>query len=456
VGRSLQFQLTLPIAGANLLQRATTWITWACVGHLGPDYLGPVTLASSVNNVLGTSVIGGLAVGVQTLASQAHGADDPLALSRILERAILVGLVGSLPCVLLLISIRPLLVALHMSQDFASIAGEYAWCVVMVTPCMGVQRAIGYWLVSQNNSAPRLIVQAVTIPVHAVLTWYLVFGIDLKHVGAGIAMCMSSLLQLAMTYAYISFSPRCAGRWMGFTREACRGWKPYLTMAVPGLLMNAEYWIGETLTFFAGLLPHPATCLSALAIYQLTQTTNYQFPSGVRMAVAARIGNQLGAGNGEGASLAQHAGFRLILLWMTLPTTILLCFTRQWGLIFTGSELVLQMLSNLVIIMLVYSNADAVLAYYNGVLSACGQQRLSGRWAIIGYVFLGFPLAVSLAFAFRLGVLGLVLGHTLGKVIHACACVVLVRRIDWNAETQLAVERVQKISERSLPLVSRG
>ena len=191
--------------------------------------------------------------------------------------------------------------------------------------------------------------------------------------------------------------------------------------------------MGESLTLAASMLADPDTCLSALSIYQLTQTTCYQIPSGLRMAISGRVGNQLGAAQPAEAAVAEKAGLRLILLlecywvgsldnltfwevklgfptkpakcfcffcrggqqqprlWLTIPATLLLIFTRQWGLLFTQNVAVLQLLDTLVWPMLIYSSLDAVLAYIVGVLTSCGQQSISGRWAIGAYLGVSFP-----------------------------------------------------------------
>ena len=450
----LQFKFALPVAGANLLQRCTVWVTWICVGHLGESILGPVTLSSSINNVLGTSVVGGLCMGISTLASQAHGARNDTALSLVLQRAILVGLIGSLPCVALLLVMRPLLLALHMTEDFADVAGRYAFCVLLVTPCLGMQRSIGMWLVSQNINMPRLVAIGVALPLHTAMT-VAAMSYRFRYEGAGVAMTLSTALQAGLLYAYISCSSTCASSWKGFTKQGFKDWGPYLEVAIPGVFMNTEYFVGESLTFAASLLPNPDTCLSALSIYQLTQTTCYQIPSGIRMAISARVGNQLGAEEPQQAAISSRAGLRLILIWICLPTMVLLIFTRQWGLMFTTDEDVLSLLSTLVWLMLVYSGLDAILAYYNGVLSACGQQSISGKWAIRGYVFVSFPLAMLFAFVFKWSVHGLCAAHCIGKLCHTLPCMVAVWRIDWNKESERAVVRVERVAA-NVPLVSRS
>ncbi|CAK8989273.1 Protein DETOXIFICATION 16 (AtDTX16) (Multidrug and toxic compound extrusion protein 16) (MATE protein 16) [Durusdinium trenchii] len=493
----LQLRLALPVCGANLLQRISTWVTWIVVGRLGKDILGPVTLSSSVNNVLGTSVVGGLSVGVSTLASQAYGAGNDLAMALVLQRAIMVTLLGSIPCVILLALIRPILEMLGMEPHFCSVAGGYALTVLLVTPFMGLQRSIGTWLVAQKNNHPRMIVILIALPAHTALTVSLTGR--WSYLGAGVAMTLSTGMQAILIYLYISFSSTCSRTWRGFSCEAFKDWGPFLEIALPGVWMNTEYFVGESLTLAASMLPDPDTCLSALSIYQLTQTTCYQIPSGLRMVISSRLGNQLGANQPEEAAL----GERLVLLWLTIPAVLLLVFTRQWGLLFTQNEAVLHLLDTLVWLLLMYSSLDALQAvwgccplgnlgnlgpfpfaldappghwgdapeaYNNGTLASCGQQQISGRWALRAYLGVSLPVGLLLAFAFRWGLLagsarfrmgvdavrgvvGLCAGHCLGKLCHVVPCWRALKRIDWEAEAKRAAERVEHVRPMSVALV---
>mmetsp|Transcript_129977 Transcript_129977/g.308379 ORF Transcript_129977/g.308379 Transcript_129977/m.308379 type:complete len:471 (-) Transcript_129977:39-1451(-) len=450
----VQVCLTLPVAGANLIHRSYSWLSLIAIGHLGKEILGPVSLSSSVNNLFGTSIVGGLKVGISTLASQAFGAGNDLAVALVLQRALLVALLGSLPCVLLLVFIKPILLCLHMDEGFATVAGRYAYCVLLVTPFMGIQRSIGMWLVAQKNNHPRMWVILLALPLHAMMTVYFTFSTSWTYMGAGVAMTISTALQALLIYLYISCSSTCVQTWRGFSSEAFKDWGPYLEIALPGVWMNTEYFVGESLTLAASMLADPDTCLSALSIYQLTQTTCYQIPSGLRMAISGRVGNQLGAAQPAEAAVAEKAGLRLILLWLTIPATLLLIFTRQWGLLFTQNVAVLQLLDTLVWPMLIYSSLDAVLAYIVGVLTSCGQQSISGRWAIGAYLGVSFPLALLFGFVFRWGVFGLCAGHCLGKICHVVPCMFAMWRIDWDRESKRAIERVDQVSS-STSLVRR-
>ena len=433
----------VPLALANLLERSDLWVTAAVIGqHGGAAELGPASLASSVNNIFGSSVNIGLSLAVQTLASQAAGAGDAVALRRSLQRAFPIGLVFSVPVMALLLSLGPLLRLLGRPDAFAATAAAYGRCILPVAFCMGSQRAMTAWLAALRITHPVLIINLLLVPVHALLTWFLVLHSPLGYLGAGVAMSLQQLLRVGATYTYIRTSPRCAHAWDGFRlREALSGWADYLRLALPGVLLMAEFLVGEFLVFAAALLPHPAATLSALAIYQLTNVTSYQPPGGMRVAVGARVGNALGAGEVGAARVAWVAGLVVVSAWIAVPVTLLSLFTRPWALIFTDDEEVVALLGRLAPWLMLYVSLDALLAIHTGALTGAGRQQVGGRLSLLSYVALGLPMALLLGFGTDLGAVGIIAGHTLGKLVMTALSGVAVGRTDWRGEAETAQRR---------------
>ena len=164
-------KMGIPLALANLLDRSSLWVTSAFIGqHGGAAELGPASLASTVNNVLGTSVNIGLSLAVQTLASQAAGAGDAAALRRSLQRAYPISLLFSLPVMLLLLCLGPLLRLLGRPPEFANAAAAYGLCILPVATLVGAQRAMTVWLAALQITRPVLLINLVLVPLHALLT----------------------------------------------------------------------------------------------------------------------------------------------------------------------------------------------------------------------------------------------------------------------------------------------
>ena len=436
----------VPLALANLLERSNLWVTAAFIGqHGGAAELGPASLASTVNSVLGTSVNIGLSLAVQTLASQAAGAGDAVALRRSLQRALPIGLVFSMPVVALLLSLGPLLRLLGRPDAFAASAAAYGRCILPVAFCMGSQRAMTAWLAALRITHPVLIINLLLVPVHALLTYLLVLHSPLGFLGAGVAISLQQVLRVGATHTYIRTSPRCAHAWDGFRpHEAFSDWASYLRLALPGVLLMSEFLVGEFLVFAAALLPHPAATLSALAVYQLTNITSYQPPGGLRVAVGARVGNALGAGEVGAARVAWVAGLVVVSVWIAVPATLLSLLSRPWALIFTDDEEVVALLSRLAPWLVLYVSLDALCAINTGAFTGAGRQQVGGRLSLLSYVALGLPTALLLGFGTGLGAVGIIAGHTLGKLVMTVLSGVAVGRTDWRGEAEAAQRRCKE------------
>ena len=453
--------MAMPLAASNLVERASVWVTWVLVGQVGgADRLGPASLASTVNNVLGVSVNIGLSLAVSTLAAQASGAGDSQGLSRSLQRALPVAVVFSLPVIALLLLLSPLLRLLHVSDAFAATAGQFALCLLPVAPLTGMQRSMNAWLAAQKITRPLLAINLLLTPLHAACAVALVHHTRLGYLGAGVAMSALAAARAGSTYLYVCCSPRCRHAWGGFRPSvAFAGWRAHLALALPGVLMLCEFWVGELLIFSASLLAAPAVALAALAIYQLTNGTSYQFPSGVRVAVSSRVGRALGAAQPRAAALVVRAGVAIVVGWIALPATVLLTATRQWGELFVShsaahsahdlgsahearsAHATVDLLVELAPWLVAYVSLDALLAVGAGALTGCGRQGLGGRLAVLSYACVGLPVALLLAFGASWGAVGLAAGHTLGKALMTAVVFHVVASTDWHAESAKAAAR---------------
>lgn len=263
-------------------------------------------------------------------------------------------------------------------------------------------------------------------------------------------------------------------------------------------------------------LPCPTVALSALSLYQLVQTTTFQVPGGIRSAVSARVGQQLGGGSPVRARQAFRCGLALAACWLPLPSSLLLTLADTWGRLFTDDGSVVAALRALTPLLVTYVAFDAVLAIANGALAGCGLQKVGGRLALFSYVCLSLPCALVLAFgadagaagvtaaaarAFNLtlltggvsrarglgpfrglapplgaeesvapdaadaaacgaaaavaGMRGLAGGHLIGKATHSSLSLLYVMlRVNWRAESERAVARIARLSDAAVHAAS--
>lgn len=65
-------RLAVPVSTSFLLNKAVSFVSVVFVGHLGPADLAAASLGSSLTNVVGNSVLAGLAGAMSTLCGQVH------------------------------------------------------------------------------------------------------------------------------------------------------------------------------------------------------------------------------------------------------------------------------------------------------------------------------------------------------------------------------------------------
>ena len=70
--------LAIPVSASFLVNKALSFVSVVFVGHLGPADLAAASLGSSLSNVIGNSVLAGLAGAMSTLCGQVQYYSDPL------------------------------------------------------------------------------------------------------------------------------------------------------------------------------------------------------------------------------------------------------------------------------------------------------------------------------------------------------------------------------------------
>ena len=64
---------------------------------------------------------------------------------------------------------------------------------------------------------------------------------------------------------------------------------------------------------------------------------------------------------------------------------------------------------------------------------------------MLSYVAIGLPLALALGFGTELAVVGIAMGHTLGKLVMTLATLTVVARTDWGEQSEKAIARVKQV-----------
>jgi len=431
----------------------------AFVGHLGALPLAAAALATTLGNVTGNSIMVGMASASSTIGGQAFGAKRYATLGAVMQRCLLILTVAAVPVAATWTNAEAVLLRLGQDPDIARLSGVYMRCLIPGLFFYAWNISTQAYMQSQRITKPSAVAGVVAAAAHVPMNYLFIHTFGWGYAGAGLATSWSNGVVLCVNVAYLChFKNRDAKRvdddddaaaseetrtWTGWSlHDATSEWRPFLRLALPGVLMMAEWWASELNILIAGWLPDPERNVAAVSIFQITNALAFMLPIGFSVAALTRASNELGAGRARRAEFASDVAFAMILVVECVVSVVILLVKDAWARLYTADERVVSLVSKLLVPLAVYTAFDGALCVATGAVKACGKQWVAGPVVLFAYYVVGIPLAYYLAFTRRQGAMGLAIGATVGTMIHAAIIIAVVRRTDWPLEARRAAERV--------------
>ncbi|XP_037462901.1 protein DETOXIFICATION 16-like [Triticum dicoccoides] len=436
-------QLAGPLVASGILRCALQLVSVMFVGHLGELPLAGASLATSLANVTGFSLLVGMASALDTLCGQAFGARRYGLLGVYKQRAMLVLALACVPVALVWASTARILLLLGQDPAIAAEAGAYArWLIPALVPYVPLVCHIRF-LQTQSIVVPVMVSSAVTSLSHILVCWALVYKAGMGSKGAALATAVSYSTNLAMLSLYTRLSGACKRTWTGFSMEAFKELRQFAELAVPSAMMVClEWWSFELLVLLSGLLPNPKLETSVLSICLNTGALMFMVPLGLCAAVSTRVSNELGAGRPQAARLATRVVVCMALLAGSVISITMILLRKSWGYMYSNEEEVVTYIARMIPVLAISFFIDGIHTSLSGVLYGCGEQKIGARVNLAAFYLAGIPLAVLLAFVLHLNGMGLWLGIVCGSLIKLVLLVWIVLSINWENGSTKAKDMV--------------
>jgi MATE family, multidrug efflux pump len=407
------------------------------LGHLSAQALAAGALGHIVT--ITCMMVGyGLLSALDPLVAQAYGARDAAAVSGHLQRGLVLATAITVPFVLGLLDIEPLLRVLGqpaaVSKDAADFTRAILWGVFPYFASVALRQPL------QAMSVVRPAAVAIVLGnvVNLGLNWMLIFG----HLGApalgvrGSALSTSGARWVMFLYMLAASRRFLAPYWRGFTAEAA-ALRDYLVMLRIGLPIALHNSV-ELLIFAVAAVLIGRMGVAALAGHQIAlnmASLSFMVPLGISGAAATRVGNAIGRGDMPGARraaaacLALGGGAMLVFAaaFATVPGPLARLYTRD--------PEVIAVVVALLPIAALFQVFDGLQVVSAGVLRGTADTTVPAMVALVGYWVLGIPIGWALAFRAGLGAAGLWWGITVGLVVVAA---LLMARIAMRFRGEIA------------------
>lgn len=441
----------LPILAMGILNYLKNMISVACIGRLGSLELAGGALAIGFTNITGYSLLYGLAMGMEPLCTQAFGSRNFTMLSLTLQRTIILLLFASIPIAILWIYLEPLLLCLNQEPQVVRVASLYCRFAIPDLIANSLLHPLRIYIRSKGTTWPLLWCTLLATLLHFPIAVFFTFHQRLGIQGIAISTFISNLNILLLLLGYIKcsheedsihlFKPSSPSSFPG-------DWGMLLRLAIPTCLgVCLEWWWYELMILVSGYLYKPQVALATSAIVIQTTSLMYTLPSALSASISTRVGNELGAGRPHKARLAAVVVIALAFFSSVLAFLVTTFGREAWGRVFTDDSEVLELTVAVLPIIGVCELANCPQTTCCGVLRGSARPSIGAGINFCSFYIMGAPVAVALAFFWKLGFMGLCYGLLAAQVVCVLCILTVINRTDWESESLRAKDLVGERNE---------
>ncbi len=419
-------RLAIPVVVVQVGMMLFGVVDTMVVGRLSSEALAAVALGHVA--VITISAFGiGVLLGIDPLLNQALGARDRTAFKRSAQRGFILAAALMIPSTLFLLPIGAILALLGQPAEIVPLAAAYAR--ISIPGLLPFYGWVVLRLALQAMARLKPIVATVIVVniFNLVADWALVFGAGpIPQLGPIGSAWASTIARTLLFVILLVVDRKDLVPLFRFDREAIR-WMPLVRTVRLGLPIGFNLQL-EIVAFSVIALLMGGMGTIPMAAHQVAiniASLTFMVPLGVAQATAVRVGNAIGAGDGDGARRAASSGLILGAGFMVLTALLFIGMPRMLARAYTSVEGVLLLAATLIPIAGFFQVFDGLQVVAAGVLRGAGDTRAPLVVNILGFWLVGLPTSLVLGFRLGFGPQGLWWGLVAG--LFAVAAFLLAR-----------------------------
>lgn len=425
-------RLAAPLVMAELGWMGMGVVDTMMVGRVSARAIGAVSLGSVL--FYAVAMFGsGLMLGLDTLVSQAFGAENVVDCHRSLVNAVYFSLPLA-PALMLIVTFWiPLLGWFGINPAILRETVPYLRAIMWSTFPLILFFALRRYLQGMNRAAPIMFALITANLVNAAGNWVLVYGNlgapAMGAEGSGWATCTSRVYLAAVLAVYALYQGRENGLLRAPLRPDLDRIRRLIALGFPAASqLTLEIGVFAAATAIIGTLDAPSLAAHQIAIN--TATFTYMVPLGVSSAAAVRVGQALGRGDRVSAARSGWMALVVGAGFMAAAGVALVTFPEYIARVFTTDKAVIRTAIALLSVVAMFQLFDGIQAVVTGTLRGAGDTRTPMLCHMLFYWLIGLPLGCLLCFRFHSGVVGLWIGLCVALILIGVALLaVWVRKV---------------------------
>jgi MATE family multidrug resistance protein len=397
------------------------------VGHLSPAALAAGALGNLYFFIAGIFGQGTL-MALDPVISQAVGARDAEAISRALQRGLVMALALTVFTCATFVPVEWVLRVLDQPPEVIPDAASYVRIAIPGVFPFYAFVVFRQSLQAMHRVAPVLWTVLLANLLNAGLNWVFIYGhLGSPALGVAGSSIATSVSRWAMALAVLSISGRQVWHHLTPWRPETLAIEPLRRMLRLGLPIGVQYLL-EYGAFAAAALLMGVLGTTQMAAHQIAinlASFTFMVPLGVSTATAVLVGHAIGAGDEDQARRSAVAGIFIGASFMCASAFVFLVFPGALARSYTGDADVIMLTVMLIPIAGVFQVFDGIQAVAAGVLRGVGDTHAPAVINVVGFWFIGLPVSWVLAFRLGGGAVGMWWGIVVG--LAAVALILLGR-----------------------------
>ncbi len=418
---SATLRLATPLAAAAVAQMGMGLTDTILLGSLGRDALAAGGLGAGLFFTT-TAIMQSAMTGVGVLVAHARGSGHVARISPTFRAGTVLALFASVPVMVVLAFLEPILLAVGEPAQLAHDVGRYELILLLGAPASLLLATQRNYLAAINHPHVVMAVTVAALLLNGFLNYGLLHGAwglpDMGYLGSATASAIALWIMAAATALVIQGWPALRSHLFGgaidwvLVRELFHmGWPIAGTVAVELLLFAAS-------GLMMGILGNAALAAHQVAIS--IASTTFMVPMAISQAVNVRVGFHLGAREPASARRAGLVAFMLGIGFMLMAAAAFLIFPRALALLFNldpavpADAEVITLVVSLLAVGAAFQVFDGAQVIAAGALRGYKDTRLPMILAAFSYWGVGFPVAWILGFVLDAGPAGVWWGLAIG------------------------------------------
>ena len=400
-------RIAIPLACAELGWMVMSVVDNVMVGQLphSATAIGAASLGSA--SFYAFAIFGiGLMSGLDTLVSQAFGANDLPAARRAFASSLILALAVAPALAASILGLTPLLGLLGVTPAVKTDAISFARILVLSLPLLLLYTCLRRYLQGIHYVRPIPFVLITANLVNLLGNWLLIYG----HWGFPALGVQGSALSTVIARLYLVLSLAIAIHFRD--PAALRHLHPNLLILRQLLRLGfpAALTIGFEVGIFNLVTALVATLdpvsLAAHTIVLNAASVTYMVPLGIGSAAAVSVGRALGARDKHAARRAGWTALAIAAVFELFSAIGFVLFPQQIARIYTHDPRVISFSVSLFAIAALFQLFDGLQTVATGALRGAGNTRSAMTWNLVCYWLLALPLGCWIGFELHWGAVG--------------------------------------------------